>query len=1185
MSVKDFRSILSAILLFFPSFIFAQNFQTGVFYKLIKGSTAVDHNGNTQNDDTPALKPEDKNSASQAWSFSSLGNGFYTISTADGFKSIDNANKTTGDGNAAVLWDNDNYNNNQQWRITKNENGKFSIISKASNYALGEKDGKLFHLKDTTNAAIWDIRESTAKIIAEKRVGDTEIENEAIFGINKEKPHTPIIPFEDVQSLKNDESFNQPWKKNKSTLYQLLNGNWYFNWVKQPSERPIGFYKADYDVSQWKQIPVPSNWEMLGYGTPIYTNITYPFKNSPPFIRPQEGYTNEKEVNPVGSYKRNFNIPANWDGKAIYLRFDGVYSAMYVWVNGVKVGYSEDSNGIAEFNITDQVRVGDNNLAVEVYRWCDGSYIEDQDMFRLSGIYRDVALYAVPKTHINDFAIQTDFAGNNFSTSTLKIKTILRNAEKKRSKKAQLTISVIDPEGKEIAKLQQQIESFKGAQSDAVNISTAVEKPLLWSAENPNLYTLIFTLSESADKPTEVFSTKIGFRKIEIKDRYVLINGEQVLFKGVNRHDIHPEFGKAVPVESMQQDILMMKQANINTIRTSHYPNDIKMYAMFDYYGLYTMAEANLECHGNNSISRMASWLPAYLDRNIRNVQEHKNFPSVIFWSMGNESGNGSNFDSVYVAIKKLDSIRPVHYEGKNNVADIVSNMYPTIEYMKKVDAAQTVKPYFLCEYAHAMGNAVGNLAEYWDFIENHSKGTIGGCIWDWVDQGINKFGAPKNEYYMGGDFGDKPNDGDFCLNGLTTPDRQITAKLLEVKKVYQYIKVDAVDLAKLKVKLTNKYDFTNLNAFKIHYSILEDGSPVKTGEIATVDLSPNQSAEVSIPAEITQNQGHEYLLNLYFELAKDLRWAKAGTEVANIQFQLSPQNTLPEIAANADVQLTMDRTDDLFTVRGDQIHADFNLKNGFLNSLKIKGRELIYDKKGFLLNWYRSINNDQREDFAVKTTLEDFNYALVNNGQSIKVKMEMMARFADPDANAIPYTLVYTFYTTGVVDMQVRVDNTKDKLKVPVLGVQLVMDPKMENLSWYGRGPQENYVDRKTSANLGIYKNTVTGMEENYVRAQSMGNREDIRWVTVTGAEGGFKFSSGGNLNFSALHFANQSLWKLKNGFKLKTNRQPETYLNLDYKQRGIGNASCGPGPLSEYELPVSDENSYTFRIESIDK
>lgn len=495
---------------------------------------------------------------------------------------------------------------------------------------------------------------------------------------------------------------------------------------------------------------MPSNWEMHGYGTPIYTNITYPFKNNPPFIQPQKGYTNEIEVNPVGSYRRDFSIPADWDGKEIILHFDGVYSGIYVWINGKKVGYSQGANNVAEFNITNYVKTGTNTIAAEVYRWTDGSYIEDQDMFRLSGIHRPVYLYATPKVHVRDYFLQSDFKGDDYSSALFKVKASIKNYDKKASQATTLDVSLLDTKGKEVANITQPVGALKANQEQEYDIQASVSNPSLWSAEKPNLYTAIITLKDNNGNVLEAMSSKFGFRKIEMKNKRVYINNEQVFFKGTNRHDIHPKFGKAVPVESMIQDIVMMKQHNLNTIRTSHYPNDPRMYALYDYYGLYVMDEADLENHGNHSISGMPSWIPAYKDRIERVIQRDKNHPSVIFWSLGNEGGNGDNFDEMYKVAKLLDPSRPVHYEGKNEAADIDSHMYPDLARMAAFDQRDTDKPYFLCEYVHSMGNAPGNIAEYWDYIENKSQRMIGGCVWDWVDQGLNMYGKPDNQYYLG---------------------------------------------------------------------------------------------------------------------------------------------------------------------------------------------------------------------------------------------------------------------------------------------------------------------------------------------------------------------------------------------------------------------------------------------------
>ncbi len=1187
MNYPKYFSAIFSFLLLSPLFSIAQTFQTGVNYKLLNNKgEAVDTRGSVENNGHLFLIKEEPTSANQVWAFSSLGNGYYSISSPVSFKGIDNANKANGPGNAVVLWDKDGYNNNQQWKITKDADDVYTIVSRASGYRLGIKNGELYQLKtdDNDKSQQWHIEESTAKIKIVKRVGKEEWENEEIFEINKEKAHVPYIPFSSLSEAKKDSTFTKPWASNKSSLYQLLNGMWKFHWVKQPDERPVDFYKTNFDVSGWKNIPVPSSWEMQGYGTPIYTNITYPYKNDPPFIKPQAGYTNEKEPNPVGSYRRDFTIPQNWNGKSIYLRFDGVYSAMYVWVNGEKVGFSEGANNIAEFDVTSKVKAGKNTVAVEVYRWSDGSYLEDQDMFRLSGIHRDVAIYAVPKTHIRDYSILTDFNGDDFSKSTFNLKVDIKNAGEKASKSDDLMISILDPRGKEVLKLNKKLTALTANSEKEELLSGSIVYPELWSAETPNLYTAILSLTDVNGKVEEVITSKFGFRKIEIKNKRVYVNNKAVFFKGVNRHDTHPIYGKAVPVESMLQDVLMMKQNNINTIRTSHYPNDPKMYAMFDYYGLYTMSEANLECHGNQSLSSMAGWLPAYLDRNLRNVEEHKNNPSVIFWSMGNESGRGNNFDAVYKAIKKADNTRPVHYEGKNSVADIYSRMYPSVESMAQTDHDKTDVPFFMCEYAHSMGNAIGNLPEYWDYIENKSRKTIGGCIWDWVDQGLIKYGGPKDHYYFGGDFGDKPNDGDFCLNGVVTSDRRVTPKLLEVKKVYQYIKILPVNPEKGEFKIKNSYDFTNLNQFTINWSLLKDGEEIEKGNMKPLEAKPDESVSLKIPFHTNLDQEHEYFLTIRFNLGQDKVWGEKGLVIASEQFELTERATLPAIAKTSD-RLKLVNTTNALEIIGQSISAQFNTSTGMLISLKLNGKEMIFQQKGLSFNWYRSINNDQRNDMEVQTKLSNIVPEVINNGERIELKTNMICTLIGQQKSVIPYTINYIFYASGAVDVNVIIDNTQDENHVPRLGLQLALVPGMEQVEWYGRGPQENYADREASAYFGVYKNTVKGMEEFYARSQSMGNREDVRWLVLRNGDSGIKITSKDKLNFTALHFYDQELWNMKHLFLLDENRRPETILSLDYMQRGLGNASCGPGPLQKYELPISDSNSYAFRIEAYKK
>ena len=525
----------------------------------------------------------------------------------------------------------------------------------------------------------------------------------------------------------------------------LLNGDCKFHWAKSPQERPRDFHKPTYDVEGWDDIAVPSNWEMLGYGTPIYTNITYPFRNNPPFIQGQRGYTVEKEPNAVGSYRRDFTLPEGWDDKEVYITFEGCYSAMYLWINGKKVGYSQGPTTDARFDITRYVRPGNNTLAVEVYRWSDGSYLEDQDRFRMSGIYRDVYLTATPPTHIH----LTSELSPRYDRAVLDVKVGVTNRGKSAGSAA-VRVTLSDANGRKLRTVTSPVVAVAKGREETVGARLSLRDPLLWSAEAPNLYTVDIELLDADGNVTEATTQKYGFRNIEIKGNKVYVNSMLTLFKGANHHDTHPRFGKAVPVETMIQDILMFKRHNLNTIRTSHYPKAPKMYALFDYYGLYVMDEADQECHGNHSLTDNPAWRDAFVDRAVRMVERDKNHPSVVFWSLGNESGGGCNAVAEYEAVKAIDPSRPIHYEGMNEIADMDSRMYPSVESMIQTDRNGNQKPFFLCEYDHAMGNSIGNLDSYWDYISGRSERMIGGCIWDWVDQALNKPGEPDSRLYYG---------------------------------------------------------------------------------------------------------------------------------------------------------------------------------------------------------------------------------------------------------------------------------------------------------------------------------------------------------------------------------------------------------------------------------------------------
>jgi len=1124
-----------------------------------------------------------KGKESQVWRFKAVNDSVYVIESPAFEMSIDNGSK--GNVESTVIQYPTNYENpNQHYIARRQSDGTYVFTNIVNGFNLGYKDAELvaepvFQLKPDPGKVSqrWRLVKSDVRIKFEepKTSSDNDWENERVFAINKEPGHATMIPYASISEMKSDPAYRRAWERTKSSRYMLLNGNWKFHWAKSPEDRPAGFYRNNYDVSKWDEIPVPSNWEMHGYGTPIYTNITYPFRNNPPFIQPRKGYTVVDEPNAVGSYRRSFDLPADWKDKEVFIHFDGVYSAFYLWVNGKKVGYSQGANNDARFDITKYVRPGKNNVSVEVYRWSDGSYLEDQDMFRLSGIHRDVYLVASPKVQLRDVYL-TSVLSDDFKKAQLNIDAKIRNYGKK-SGEGELRVYLLDAKGKQIATSATPISSIATGKEEQVKASVDLADPSLWSAETPNLYTVNFELVDSKGNVTEATTQQYGFRKIELRGNKVFINGRQTLFKGADRHDIHPRFGKAIPVESMIEDILLFKRHNLNTVRTSHYPNDPKMYALYDYYGLYVMDEADQECHGNHSITNNPSWEGAYVDRAVRMVERDKNHPSVIYWSLGNESGGGCNIIAEYNAVKALDD-RLIHYEGMNEQADMDSRMYPSIEYMKEVDRNGAQKPFFLCEYAHAMGNAIGNLEEYWDYIENHSERMIGACIWDWVDQGINKKGEPDYKFFFGGSFGDYPNDNDFCCNGIVTPDRKVTPKLLEVKKVYQYIGFNQIDPGTLELK--NKYTHLNLNGFTLDYSLLRNGKVIKTGSMPLPSALFGETAKVTIPfAQDIKDDGAEYFYNYEVKLKDPAVWAPAGHVVASEQFLLNEVRNAPaalDLAA-VDPLHTYLEAQRYLRIENDDVHIGFDKESGRMISLRYGDKEMLHHQEGPVLNWYRSISNDTREYRPTVTHVKSFLWDVADDKKSVTVTTHMAT---ETSGLTIPYEVVYTIYGNGEVDVKADF-HTSDNFFLPRLALQQSLNPELENIAWYGRGPIENWVDRKNAADIGEYVSTVDNMREYYVRAQSMGGRTDTRWLKLTDNAGkGLRITPVGTIDFTATHYTDPELWKVKYGHDLDNIRRDEVILNLDCIQRGIGNGSCGPGPRPKYEIEKNHTYSYTFRI-----
>lgn len=665
------------------------------------------------------------------------------------------------------------------------------------------------------------------------------------------------------------------------------------------------------------------------------------------------------------------------------------------------------------------------------------------------------------------------------------------------------------------------------------------------------------------------------------------VNGKQIFFKGVNRHDSHPEFGKTIPLASMLQDVLMMKQHNINTLRTSHYPNSPKMYALLDYYGLYTMNEADIENHGNHALSDKESWKPAYLDRIERLVMRDRNHPSVIFWSLGNESGNGQNFEDMYRKVKELDrQDRPVHYEGKNEAADIDSHMYPSVDGMIRFDQRPSDKPYFLCEYVHAMGNAMGNFQEYWDYIEGNSQRMIGGCIWDWADQVHVKPGQPKDKLYYGGDFGEQPTDGDFSMNGLTTGDRRITAKLKEVGKVYQYVKILPHALQSGKIKLVNSYDFTDLEDFVLRWEISKEGVVVQQGEMDQLKLAPDSSMILQIPLGRTVEMGSEYHLNVSLALKAANSWAEKGHVVAREQMALTPRSAVEAVALAAGQKVQLTQAADMISVKGDSFVVTFDRATAQMQSLSYGGKEMLKDKKGLAFNWYRSVNNDKYTDQRYYTTSflgHDLHVTVDSSEGFVTLTHSATARIEAGKPILVPFTIQYRVFANGSIDVNSYFTMPQGADIVHRLGLQMMLDEGFKNINYYGRGPYENYADRKSGAFFGQYQTSPDGMaEEHYTRAQSMGNREEIRWLIMTNADKkGIKIMAKDRMSFSALPYYDEDLWEVAHDFDLPKIRQQGTVVNLDCLQQGLGNASCGPIPLPIYMIPVEIPQFYAFRIQ----
>jgi len=1025
-------------------------------------------------------------------------------------------------------------------------------------------------------------------------------ENPAMFNQNKEYPNATMISLPGEEIAGDDLNTNSP-------RYMELSGKWKFNWVKTPAERPYWFFKDDYDTRDWDEIDVPSNWEIEGYGIPFYVNIGYGFKIDPPYI--------DHDWNPVGSYKRTFKLPSEWKDMDIYLQFGAVSSAFYVWVNEQPVGYSQGSKTPAVFNISDYLKKGKNSIAVEVYRWCDGSYLEDQDFWRLSGIQRPVFLHARPRIKIEDYFVKAGL-DEDYSDGLMKLAVKISTSQEEDTD-VKLAFRLFD--GQDIV-LSDTRDTLVSGDNTEIVFNGKIPRVRKWSAENPELYRLVISLSDGDGNILESVGSDIGFRTVEIKDAQLLINGEYVYLKGVNLHEHHDIKGHVTDRETMMKDIIMMKSHNINAVRTSHYPQPELWYELCDKYGLYLIDETNIESHGigyekDVTLAHKPEWASAHLDRAIRMVERDKNHPSVIIWSMGNEAGDGQNFVDNYNWIKKRDGSRPVQYERAEistntpeHHTDIWCPMYARIEYLERYALDRdSYRPLILCEYAHAMGNSVGNLQDYWDVIERYPL-LQGGFIWDWVDQGLLKENDNGEEFWAyGGDFGPEgvPSDGNFCINGLVWPDREGHPAIEEVKKVYQYVDFELQDSDKGIIKVENKYDFTPLDRFILKWSLVSNGKETESGELTDLRVAPGEKGLLTIPYNLdAADTGSEVFLNLDLQGKDDWSVLPAGHIYAREQLKVSASDIHYSDSFIPAGESIFNDNGESIIVSGENFSIDFDKKTGTITSFKIGDKQLV--KQGLIPDFWRPLtDNDYGNELdkraGVWKTAGGNSVALsceairLDDG-SVLVEAELDAR--DDSANILAeQSISYRIYGSG--DIMVEIDFKKAGRAVPELprvGMQMHLEPEFDNLEWYGRGPHHNYADRKTSAFVGLYSGKVSEQYVPYIRPQENGYKTDTRWFRLSNDKGtGILVRGNPTVCFSALHNLHDDF---SSPGELSTYRpdagrvnthtidvRPRDLIavNIDYGQLGVGGDDSWGAPTHPKYSLLDDEYSYSFWISLI--
>lgn len=991
-------------------------------------------------------------------------------------------------------------------------------------------------------------------------------ENHQIDGINRMPARAHFLTFPSKEkALLNNNRYTHAFKN--------LNGVWKFMFLDAPEYSPEGFFNSDFDVTKMDDITVPGNWQLQGYGKMHYSDLWYNFPINPPYV-PTE--------NPTGIYKRTFFVEESYRDKKIIIRFCGVDSAYHLWINGKEVGYSKVARNESEFDITDIIRVGEeNDVTVRVYQWSDGTYLEDQDMWWESGIFRDVELIGVPKDGINDYKVIADL-DDEYKNGIFKVEAFLRT-----TKEVNVTFELVDAGENTV------FTKTVVAKEGKACIDEVIADVNHWTAETPYLYKLFMTVEDDG-QIVEVIPQNVGFRNIRLNGETFLVNGVAIKFKGVNRHDYSPQNGRVVSREEIEKDIILMKQFNINAIRTSHYPNSYYLYDLCDEYGMYLIAETDLECHGFELtgdykwITDDPSWELAYVSRMTRMIERDKNHPAIIFWSLGNESAFGCNFRKMTDVAHEMDPTRLVHYEGDFDVesADVYSTMYTWIEnpkkpYLMKDIIEKSKKPHVHCEYCHAMGNGPGNLKDYQDLVYAHDK-LQGGFVWEWFDHGIESFTESGEKYYRyGGDFGDDPSNKDFCIDGLIMPDRTPSPGLYEYKKVIEPITTTAVDIQKGIINLLSRYDFANLDRFNLVYKVMEDDVILQTGFMAVPSIEARANKDITLPYDLSAikvKPGAHYYVNISYQLREDTSYASSGHELATAQFELPLYKE--GIVVRPEGILNVEKEHTTLHVKGANFSLDFNLVNGNLMNIVRDGMQVL-SKGPRLTLWRAPISNDMEIiDKLKKVYFLHLEHEVVMNidyhmeGNILKVEVDTINSTTN-SAWHFKTKYVYTVCPSGDILIDVegtpsgRVDLAPDML--PRIGVSMHLDKSMEHVRYFGMGPGENYADSKEAAQMGLYANTVDGLFTNYVIPQENGNHMGCKWVSMTNDRGmGLLASTEGDFNFSASWYEDKDLDDAKHTCGLV--KRDYIVFNVDYKQNALGTNSCGQWQLDKYRAKFED-------------